>query len=385
VGQKDLAHGEINESSFRSYVAIIQHRQRFNWKNAVLTAGISADLSPSAYEAQYIRIKKDTLSRKYVSYQSTDSLLTHYQTGINNYAAFAGFEFTPASKLHIVASIRLDAFRYRFNNHLLPSSFSGSSDTVNYFSRISPKIGFTYNFSPRTGIYANYSQGFVPPQVSEMYTGVKVPDLKPSVFNNYEAGGWVEIIKSRMSADFSVYRLNGSNEVVSMKQDDGSTENRNAGRTMHQGVEFGLNATTGKDLSFRISGAYSEHRFVTFIEKGNNYNGNEMNNAPRWMHNAEIWYKPSYIKGLRLGVEWQKIGSYFMDPKNTVRYRGYDVFNLRAGYQWKGFEVWVNVLNLTDNYYSYISTKSTSYSYQLADPRNFNIGISYDLGTILNK
>jgi outer membrane receptor for Fe3+-dicitrate len=90
---------------------------------------------------------------------------------------------------------------------------SGAPDTLNNFSRISSKIGVTYNFSGRTGIYANYSEGFIPPQVTEMYTGVKVPDLEPSVARNYEVGGWVEIISKVLMADVSVYSLNSTNEV----------------------------------------------------------------------------------------------------------------------------------------------------------------------------
>ena len=74
-----------------------------------------------------------------------------------------------------------------------------------------------------------------------------------------------------------------------------------------------------------------------------------------------------------------------MDPKNTVKYEGYNVVNLRAGYQFKGFEVWLNVMNAGDNYYSYISTKSTSYSYQLAEPRNYNLGVSYNFASLLKR
>ena len=104
------------------------------------------------------------------------------------------------------------------------------------------------------------------------------------------------------------------------------------------------------------------------------------------MYNSEIWYKPSFVKGLRIGAELQHIGSYFVDPLNTAKYDGYNVLNLRAGYQFKGFEVWLNVLNATDNYYSYITSKSSfGYSYQLADPRNFNVGISYDFGSLFKK
>jgi iron complex outermembrane recepter protein len=104
------------------------------------------------------------------------------------------------------------------------------------------------------------------------------------------------------------------------------------------------------------------------------------------MHNAEVWYKPTFVKGLRVGAEWQHIGSYFMDPKNTIKYEGYQVFNLRAGYQYKGAEIWMHVMNATNNYYSFISTKSSSgYSYQLAEPRNYVLGLSYDLGQLVKK
>jgi iron complex outermembrane recepter protein len=386
VGKKDVAHGEINQSSFSSYYFLAQHKQNFTWKKAVLTGGVNFDLSPSTYNANYIRIKKDTITNRYVGFQNADSLLTDYATRLNNYAAFLNFEFSPVEKLRIVGSLRYDLFRFDFNNHLTPSAFSGSPDMVNKFHRASPKIGFTYNFSARSGLYANYSEGFVPPQVSELYTGVKVPNISPSTFYNYEIGGWATIIKNKLTADISIYDLSGRNEIVSVKLDDGSFINENAGKTSHKGIEFGMNAMPVKVLSFRLSGAYSEHRFVEFVEKGNAYNGNEMNNAPHWMYNTELWYKPSYPAGLRIGAEWQHIGSYFVDPQNTATYDGYDVLNLRAGYLWKGMELWVNVLNATDSYYSYITTKSSSgYSYQLAEPRNFTIGVSYDLASLFRK
>ena len=386
VGQKDIAHGEINESSFKSYSLIAQHKENIPWKKAILIGGVNIDLSPSNYYANYIRIKKDTVSKKYVSYQNTDSTLTDYATKLNNYAVFVNFEVSPIEKVRVVASLRYDLFHYDFDNHLVPSSFSGSPDTINNFNRMSPKIGFTYNFSGKIGVYANYSQGFVPPQVTEMYNGVKVPNLDPSIFYNYEIGGWVEIIKNKISADVSIYKLIGTNEIISVRLDDGSFANQNAGKTSHKGIEASLNATPAKDIYFRFSGAYIKHEFVEFVEKGTDYSGNEMNNAPNWIYNTEAWYKPSFAKGLRVGAEWQHVGSYFTDPQNTVKYGGYDVLNLRAGYQFKSLEIWLNVLNATDNYYSYITTKSSfGYSYQVAEPRNFNMGVAYDFADLFKK
>ena len=383
VGKKDLAHGEINSSKFNSYAFIGQHRQNLGWKRAVLVGGVSVDLSPSTYDAAYIKIKKDTLSKKYTGYNTTDSLLTQYHTALNNYAAFVNFEMSPVEKLRVVASLRYDFFHYGFDNHLKPSAFSGSADTTNRFSRISPKIGFTYNFSDRTGLYANYSEGFVPPQVTEMYTGVKVPNLDASVFYNYEAGGWAELIKKKLSIDISLYHLSGTNEIISVKNDDGSFSNQNAGKTMHKGIELGLQAHPLKDVSFRLSGAYSKHLFTAYVEKGTSYNGFEMNGAPDLLYNTEIWYKPAYVKGFRLGAELQHVGSYFADPQNTATYTGYQILHVRAGYTFQGLEVWVNAMNITDRYYATNVSKSAfGYSYTLGEPRHFNVGISYDFGLL---
>ncbi len=386
IGNKELAHGEINSSGFNSYAFIGQHKQNLKWKEGVLIGGISMDLSPSTYTANYISIKKDAIAGKYISYQSTDSTLTNYATKLNNYAAFANFEFSPVTNLRIVASLRYDFFHYNFDNHLSPSAFSGSADTVNQFSRYSPKIGATYNFSNRMGLYGNYSEGFVPPQVTEMYTGVKVPNLDASVFYNYEVGGWAELIPGRLSTEVSVYQLNGTNEIISVRNDDGSFANQNAGRTSHKGVELGINATPLKTLSFSLSGAYSKHTFIDFVEKGSSFNGNEMNGAPNWIYNSEVWYKPSLVKGLRLGAELQHIGSYFVDPQNTAKYDGYNVLNLRAGYHFKSWEVWLNVLNATDNYYAFnVSKSSFGYSYTMAEPRNYNLGLSFDFANLFKK
>jgi outer membrane receptor protein involved in Fe transport len=386
IGRKDVAHGEINNSNFNSYAMIAQHKQRFKWLNTVVIGGLSLDVSPSGYAADYIRIHKDTVTQKYTRYEKMDSVLSAYKTNITNYAGYINVELNPVQKMHVVASLRYDGFSYDFNNKLQPSSFSGSPDTVNYFNRVSSKIGVTYNFTKRTGVYANYSEGFIPPQVTEMYTGVKVPYLQPSVARNYEFGGWMEIIRGKLTADISFYELTSTNEVISAKMDDGSFANVNAGKTLHKGIELGLFATPVKAISFRWSGAFSRHKFMNYVEKGVDYSGNDMAGAPRLTYNTELWYKPQFARGLRIGAELQHVGRYFADAKNTASYNGYNSLNIRAGYQYRNAEIWINAMNVTGNYYANNVTKSASgYSYTLADPRSINVGIAYDLGKLLTS
>jgi iron complex outermembrane recepter protein len=370
------AYGEINESAFNTYMLIAQHQQSFNFLNSKLIAGISVDNSPSAYSSNFINIDRDTRGY-YVSYSTTDSVLSQYKTGINNLASYVHYEAELVRGLKLTAALRYDFYHYDFENALPPSAFTGAPSTTNNFKRFSPKAGATYNYKG-IGVYANYSEGFVPPQISELYTGVKVPYLGPQTFYNYEVGGWFSLLKNKLYADWSWYLLNGTNEIITVKNPDNSTENQNAGKTKHTGIEYGITYRPVNSLSLRFSAANSKHTFVDYIEKGVAYNNNELAGGPRFIANAEVTYKPVFVKGLRVSAEWQHIGPYYMDNANSKKYNGFDLLNLRAGYTIRQFEVWVNALNATNTYYStYASKSGSTLSYNLGDPRELTIGIAY--------
>ena len=266
----------------------------------------------------------------------------------------------------------------------MPASASiSTASTINSFSRLTPKLGFTYNYKA-IGIYANYSQGYVPPQLTELYSSVKeAPYLLPQTFANYEIGGWASVLKNKIYLDWSLYRLIGTNEIISVKQPDNSTINENAGSTRHIGIEYGITYKPIKDLFIRFSGTNAKHSFITNIVKGVDYSGKEMSGAPRFTANAEIMYKPSFIKGFRIGAEWQHQGEYFMDDLDNYKYGGFDVINFRAGYHVKGVELWINAINATNVYYSTFSSRNatasgnSSYSYSLGDPREITVGLAY--------
>jgi outer membrane receptor protein involved in Fe transport len=230
------------------------------------------------------------------------------------------------------------------------------------------------------GVYANYSQGYVPPQITELFNSVKVPYLSPQTFNNYEVGGWLSLLDNKLYADWSVYRMNGTNEIISVRLDDGTFQNQNSGETRHKGVEYGLTYKPSELFMFRWSAANAAHTFIKNIERGVDFSGNEMSGAPKFISNSEVMFYPSFSKGLRLGLEWQHLGEYWMDNANTQKYPGFDVFNAKAGIVMKKVEVWINAFNILNKYYSTIASKSAyGYSYNLGDPREFNLGLSYRL------
>jgi outer membrane receptor protein involved in Fe transport len=374
-----LANGQINNSSFNSYMLIAQHIQKFRWMNSRLITGVSVDISPSTYIANYIKIQRDAAG-KYASYTNTDSLLSNYSTAINNLASYINYDLNLAKGLKLVTALRYDYYHYNFQNYLTPSASTGAPSTISNFTRFTPKIGLTYNYRA-VGFYANYSQGYVPPQVTELFNSVKVPYLQPQTFFNYEVGGWISLLKNKLYADYSLYLLDGTNEIISVRQTDGSYVNQNAGKTEHKGIEYGITYKPTTEWMFRLSATNAKHTFIQDVEKGIDYSGNEMAAAPHFTSNAEIMYKPAFLKGLKLGIEWQHQSSYYLDNANSGKYPGFDVFNIRAGYKTGRFEVWLNALNAFNTYYSVMASKSTyGYTYSLGDPREITVGVSYHFG-----
>jgi outer membrane receptor protein involved in Fe transport len=359
---KTRANGEINENTFRSYGLTAQHVQPLAWLAGKLIGGVYADLTPSGYRANYIAVDRDPNTGQYVSYTNRpDSLLTDYRADLLNTAAYAQVEWNPVPTLRVVAGLRYDRLDYRYDNHLSPAAFSGAPDDKNRFQFVTPKIGITYNLAEGRGLYANTSVGAYAPGINELYRGVKVPVLQPARFDNYEAGGWMTLLDGALQAEVSLYQMNGRREIVSYLLSDHSTENRNSGRTLHQGVEYSLNYAPGKQWALRLSGTNARHRYIAYSPKeGQTYNGKSMPNAPAWIANAEVTCKPAVVPGLRLGLEWQRVGSWYKDDNNDYRYedrtllglRGVSVLHLRAGYAFGGFEVYANVTNLTDELYA---------------------------------
>jgi iron complex outermembrane receptor protein len=377
AGNAAKASGEINEDAFQSYGLVAQHRKTFPFLNARLIGGLSADHSPAAYQARLTDIDRDETG-KYTGYSEAGLLLTDYQVQLLNTAAYAQFELNPLERLKAVAALRYDRLDYTFNNHLPPGAYSGAPDEKNGFKSLTPKLGLTYDLGNSMGLYANYSVGFTPPQITELYRGVQVPSLKSADFANYEAGGWISFAQSKGYLDLSVYQLNGTNEIVSVRLPDGSYENQNAGKTRHRGVEYTFRYAPVESIAFRFSGTNARHTYIDYVERGTAFSGKEMATAPRFISNSELTYKPAFARGIRLSLEWQHLGRYYMDAANSAHYQGYDLLNARFGYAFRGFEVWVNALNLTDKLYATTADKyAYGESYRPGNPRTFHVGAGY--------
>lgn len=382
------ANGEINENSFKSYGLQMQNSTKINFLGSKLITGAYIDYSPNTYNAYYLDIDRNNESGIYTRYTPRpDSLLTDYSANLVNTAVYAQYELSPFDPIKAVIGLRYDRMDYVFDNHLPSSAFTGAPDDRNSFKNITPKIGLTYSFSPKQGMYMNYSRGFTPPGITQLYRGTKVPELKPAIFDNYEIGGWCWLLDKKVYLDYSFYQLNGFNEIVSYQLPDNSFENKNSGKTSHRGLEYGLNIDFNEQVSFRTGGTYAIHKFLNYDISGEiSYSGKEMPTAPRWINNLEITIKPKVVKGLRFSMEHQRLSSFYKDPANEFKYedktafglKGVSILNFRTGYTFRGVEVFGNIINLSNELYANTVTRSGyGDNFTPAAPRTFNFGIQY--------
>lgn len=387
--------GSKNNNHVDSRGVDLKHVQELAWLNARLIGGVYIDHSDNPYVSDNLAIVRDPATGRYVSYTlasaSQPQGVRDYQADIANTAWFGQFEFTPLARVRVVAGGRSDRISYDYHNHLAPrgSSNYGAPDEQRSFSRFSPKIAASYVLGADANLYANLSDGFTPPEVSQMYGKTGIPDLHPATFRNAELGLRLAFLDGALRFDSALYRLTGHDTIVSYTVTPGVSENRNAGRTRSQGLELGLNYD-GKQFDARFGTAIASHRYEAYrVSPTLDYSGKEMPQAPRDTTTAEFGLRPA--NGLRVALEVVHQGRYWMDNANTVRYGGHSLFNLRATYRiGQSWQAWLQARNLADRRYadsassSYSGTGSyspnTQNQYTPGAPRSIMLGLSYTYG-----
>ncbi|OEC92349.1 TonB-dependent receptor [Acinetobacter sp. YK3] len=369
--------GQTTYNAFQSYGLNMQHSATLD--QVKLIVGAMADYSPNQAKTNDIEVFRDPDSLIYKGYKQRQ-LLRDFNVDVNNQALYAQANWQVIPTLNLVGGARYDWISYDYSNKLTPSKVTGAPDEKRDFHKASPQVGFVWNITPAMDIYSNWSQGFVPPEVSSLYgANLVTPNLKEATFDNIDAGLRFKLLDDRVDGEITLYRLQGKDEVINYTKPDNTREPRNAGKTLHQGIEIGgtwkINALY--DQRLKVSGSFAKHEYKAFQPSSSlDYSGNTMPSAPKSFGTVEYQIKP--VPELLLAVEGVYVGSYWINDANTEKYDGHTLLNLRANYRKNAYEVFGQVINATDVHYA----ESTSFSnnqasYTPAAPRTYLLGLRY--------
>ncbi|WP_395749442.1 TonB-dependent receptor family protein [Prosthecobacter sp.] len=241
-----------------------------------------------------------------------------------------------------------------------PGQFTGLPNLVNNSDRIeawgfSPKLGLLYEVDPKTQIYFNASRSFEPPTLGEATpAGNGLLALKPQTATTLELGTRGQ--RSRISWDFSYYYAWVERELLAL----GSpvltpTTTVNAGQTIHQGVEFALNAELLRNLAVSSDRLMLNQNFLWNdfrFSKSAAYGDRLLPGYSPVYYRAQLLYQ--HPSGFYVGptLEWSPF-KYAADLARTTFADPYALLGMKLGYRTKkGLSFYVEARNLTNEIYS---------------------------------
>ncbi len=276
-------------------------------------------------------------------------------------ATYIQTEFRPTDKLSVSGGLRAEFVDYEYDNHMLDGNtkddgttcgfggcrFARPGDRSDSFSDFAPKFSMAYSLADNTTLYSNVSRGFRAPQMTELYrlqSGQLITDLKPETLDSMEFG--YRSNKSFGFFDASAFIMRKKNSLYR----DGDGFNVSGGQSRHVGVELYSEIPLNDYWSLSLNGTYAKHTydFDKVAYRGETYtSGKYVDTAPKWQGNAAVQYKgQGKIDG---ELQWQSLGSYYLDAQNLYSYPGHDLINLRMSFKVSNqLSVIAALKNLTD-------------------------------------
>lgn len=363
--------------------ALIKLRRDFEPMRTRIIAGADIDWSPGWHEETSISPTRE--GGIFTDYAAGETIYD-YDVTFRSVSPYLQAEASPIERLRVVAGLRLDLLGYDYDNALgeltTGSHRRPASDGVDY-THVSPKLGATLALNDDVSVYGAYSHGFRAPSEGQLFRQGRAQNtlgLEPVKADNLEAGVRTQI-GGGLTFEATAYRLTKTDDILSLTNPDGSTETSNAGETLHRGIELAAGLTLPAGL--RLDAAYSvaKHTYEVWEPRdGVDFNGNEMEDAPREIGNVVLSWTPAPLDGANFSLEWNRIGEYWLDAENTHRYPGHDLLNLRASVPvTERVTVFGRLTNLTDERYAesagYTAARGEEYAPGL--PRALYLGVQY--------
>ncbi|MEW6313984.1 MAG: TonB-dependent receptor [Pseudomonadota bacterium] len=388
----------------QSFGVQAKYRRDFAPMRARLIVGVDVDHSPGSRKEDSIVTTNvgAGATRQYIAY-TVGTRIYDYDVAYQGVSPYLHGELSPLPQLRVTAGLRYDDISYDYRNNLASGAsvvgnknYGHAPDTTTHYTHASPKLGLTYAFSDNFNVFAAYNHAFRAPSEGQLFrppsssnavlaqtVALAATQLKPIKVDSYEMG-----VRGKgdtgLGYEVSLYRMEKRDDVVSYRDPaTTATTSTNAGKTLHQGIEIGVNAEPVKTLRLDLAYSYAKHTYedwnVVTGTINSNLSGKEMETAPRTIANLRLTYAPGFMNGGSLGAEVVTLGNYWMDQNNTQKYSGHDLLNLSASYPVGGLELFARVNNVADKRFAESASYSTNNGRVFAPglPRTVYAGLQY--------
>ncbi|RXJ51436.1 TonB-dependent receptor family protein [Gelidibacter gilvus] len=335
-----------------------------------------------------------TIENRYASNNGNGSLegelLSDNREDRSQLNVFSSIALPVLEKVTLQLGVNYNRTKYDFQDEFNLDQTNKSAGR-NFDAIIAPNLNLAYQFTPDQQVFANVGYGFNYPSLEETLTpdGVINPEISPEKGYNYEIGSDVYFFNRKWHIMASYYIMDIQDLLVAQRVGDDQYIGRNAGRTLHKGLEistdYKLVLTDAINVSPYFNAAFNWHRFKEFISEDIDYSGNELTGVPNVSLASGIalnYHKMSFY------INHLYVGEMPMNDSNSIYSDAYSLLNLKLDYSAQlfkalNYKVIFGVNNLADTKHaSSILINATGFGnseprfYYPGNPRNYYGGVT---------
>ncbi|OYX28948.1 MAG: TonB-dependent receptor, partial [Caulobacterales bacterium 32-69-10] len=211
------------------------------------------------------------------------------------------------------------------------------------------RAGLLWESEEGDQVFANVTRSVEPPNFSALSpTAGGYQPLVPQEAVTWEVG--TRGRRGPVTWDVTAYRADLNHELLNFVIDNAlgiPASTFNAGPTVHQGIEAGLDWRIAPQWRLRQTYAFSDFYF----DGDKVYGDNDLPVVPPHLYRAELRYDHPAGWFVAPSVEWSMADSW-VDYANTLKSPAYTVANLNMGWTVRrGLTVFADVRNLFDEAY----------------------------------
>jgi iron complex outermembrane receptor protein len=289
----------------------------------------------------------------------TDLLLANQMISQSSVGVFGLYKLD-IGKFNAIANIRYDMM-----NNALTDKMVGldSAKTTKDFSQVSARIGASYSLLHSLTVFADWSQGFMPPSTEELasnpvgYSGFNT-HLVPATSNCTEVGvrGY---FKDKLFYEVTGFLMYTENDFFRFKQSGRGNQEvfyGNAGNSKRLGIETYLSYKVLDNLSLQAAYTYADFRYTTasidpvytdpaYVLTTPPVPGQWLPNSPRNQLYAEVVWSITKNFKLSVSTEYQSKWAIYTDARayagelDPAIYQnwqeGFNLYHARLAYEFK--------------------------------------------------
>jgi iron complex outermembrane receptor protein len=286
----------------------------------------------------------------------TNTMLANQIISQKSIGVFALYRMA-IGKINFTGSIRSDDMNNELTNKMLGLD---SSKTSKNFKKVSARLGASYSISNAVNVFADWSQGFMPPSTEELasnpvgYSGFNT-HLVPATSGCSEIGirGFYS---EKLSYELTGFIMNTEKDFFRFKQSGRGNQEvfyGNAGNSKRYGIETFISYQVLRNLSLQVAYTYADYKYVsseidpvytdpTYVQTSPPAPGQWLPNSPKHQLYSEIIYSINRRLKLSLATELQSKWAVYSDPKayngemDPTIYQnwqeGFNLFHARISY-----------------------------------------------------